>query len=87
MLYSDTLKGSYYGNPKYDFPDVTEEELKEFPMYCHPNIWPNEDLPEFEEAFKDLGRFIIDVGKLVARACDSFGSYVYIDKNLLLIIY
>jgi hypothetical protein len=46
-------------------------------MYCHPNIWPKEDLPEFEEAFKDLGLFIIDVGKLVARACDSFGSYVY----------
>jgi hypothetical protein len=42
-------------------------------MYCHPNIWPNEDLPEFEEAFKDLGCFIIDVGKLIARACDSFG--------------
>ncbi|RIA79823.1 hypothetical protein C1645_793709 [Glomus cerebriforme] len=68
----DTLKGSYYGNPKYDVPDVTEEQLKEFPMYCHPNIWPSEYLPEFEEAFKDLGCFIIEVGKLVARACDSF---------------
>ncbi|PKY49354.1 Clavaminate synthase-like protein [Rhizophagus irregularis] len=68
----DTLKGSYYGNPKYDYPDATEEELREFPMYCHPNIWPNEDLTEFEKAFKDLGCFIIDVGKLVARACDSF---------------
>ncbi|CAI2173841.1 14936_t:CDS:2 [Funneliformis geosporum] len=70
----DTSKGSYYGNPKVDFPNVTKEQLKEFPMYCHPNIWPKEDLPELEVAFKDLGCFIIDVGKLVARACDSFVS-------------
>ncbi|CAG8726351.1 14769_t:CDS:2, partial [Funneliformis caledonium] len=70
----DTSKGSYYGNPKFDFPNVTEEQLKEFPMYCRPNLWPREDLPEFEVAFKDLGCFIIDVGKLVARACDSFVS-------------
>ena len=67
------MKGSYYGNPKFDFPNATEEQFKEFPMYCYPNIWPKEDLPELEVAFKDLGCFIIDVGKLVAHACDSFG--------------
>ncbi|CAG8810210.1 11458_t:CDS:2, partial [Dentiscutata erythropus] len=69
---ADYLKGSYYANPKYDIPNATPKQKMEFPMYCHPNIWPKDDLPEFEHAFKDLGCFIMDVAKLVARACDSF---------------
>ncbi|CAG8590205.1 21936_t:CDS:2, partial [Racocetra persica] len=45
-----------------------------FPIYCHPNIWPKDDLPQFEHAFKDLGCFVMDIAKLVAKACDSFVS-------------
>ena len=39
---------------------------------CRPNIWPQEDLPELETAFKELGRLIIKTGLLVARACDQY---------------
>ncbi|KAF0559047.1 Clavaminate synthase-like protein [Gigaspora margarita] len=70
----DYLKGSYYANPKYDIPNATPKQKLEFPMYCHPNIWPKDALPEFEHAFKDLGCFIMDVAKLLARACDIFVS-------------
>jgi hypothetical protein len=39
-------------------------------------VWPSdEDCPGFENAFKDLSRFMIDVGKKVARACDDLGQW------------
>lgn len=41
---------------------------------CRPNIWPTDHLPELETAFKELGRLIIDIGLLVAKACDQYVS-------------
>lgn len=35
-----------------------------------PNIWPKDDFPALEPAFKALGQLIVDVGILVARQCD-----------------
>lgn len=32
-------------------------------------------MERFEEAFRALGRFIFNVGALLARACESFGAY------------
>jgi len=70
----DTFKGSFYANPQYDAPTDDPEMIKNYPEVCLPNIWPKEDLPQLEQAFKDLGRLIVSVGKLVARQCDNFVS-------------
>ncbi|KAG0050402.1 hypothetical protein BGZ83_004826 [Gryganskiella cystojenkinii] len=68
----DVSKGSYYANPLMDEPEASKTLQEQFPEYCHPNVWPSEDLPELEEAFKELGQFIVGVGKLVGKACDAF---------------
>ena len=31
-------------------------EAARFPSYSQPNLWPTEELPAFEPAFKALGR-------------------------------
>jgi isopenicillin N synthase-like dioxygenase len=68
----DYSKGSYYNNPLYDRPFEDEELIKKYPSFCHPNIWPEEDLPELRPAFLNIGRLIVDVGLLIARQCDRF---------------
>ncbi|GAA5918413.1 hypothetical protein JCM5296_007577 [Sporobolomyces johnsonii] len=62
----DTLKGSYYNNPAYDeSPGLHEGDA---PMK---NIWPKEKGVEgYEEAFKELCKLMVEVGGLVAAACD-----------------
>ncbi|KAG9104590.1 hypothetical protein FRC06_001056 [Ceratobasidium sp. 370] len=73
----DTLKGSYYANPMHDDPDVDAAERAAHPEYYGKNIWPTADergVEGFEEAFKDLGRFVFGVGCQVAGACQSFVS-------------
>lgn len=57
----DTLKGSYYANPVIDYPNVPETEREWFPEYYGKGIWPSSDekgVEGFEEAFKDLGRWV-----------------------------
>ena len=89
----DTLKGSYYANPVVDYPTVSEEQRKEHPEYYGHNIWPAPDeagIEGFEQAFKDLGRyvgnlphpriptvirFIFKVGTELATACQPFGGW------------
>eukprot|EP01111_Echinosteliopsis_oligospora_P015999 TRINITY_DN6510_c0_g1_i1.p1 TRINITY_DN6510_c0_g1~~TRINITY_DN6510_c0_g1_i1.p1 ORF type:complete len:378 (-),score=86.83 TRINITY_DN6510_c0_g1_i1:16-1149(-) len=76
----DVAKGSYYANPLYDTPYPDPELIKKYPSFCAPNIWPKDDLPELETAFKELGKLIVDVGLLLALQCDQFvhkkcGSY------------
>lgn len=68
----DVSKGSYYNNPQYDRPYDDEEIIKKYSSFAHPNIWPTEDLPDLEPAFKSLGEIIVAVGKLVARQCDAY---------------
>jgi len=68
----DYSKGSYYANPSYDFPFDDPELIKKYPAFCHPNIWPKEDLPELEPAFKQMGQLVVEVGLLVARQCDKY---------------
>jgi hypothetical protein len=68
----DYSKGSYYNNPQYDRPVDDEELIKKFPAFIHPNIWPSEDLPEMEAAFKALGQLIVAVGVLVSKQCDAY---------------
>jgi hypothetical protein len=68
----DWAKGSYYANPLVDVPSTDAELISRFPAFLEPNIWPSEDLPGFEDAFKTLGRAVVDVGQLVAKQCDDF---------------
>jgi len=68
----DYSKGSYYNNPIYDRPFDDEELIKKYPAFCNPNIWPKDDLPEMEFAFKDMGKMIVDIGILLARHCDKY---------------
>ncbi|KAG0254214.1 hypothetical protein DFQ27_006989 [Actinomortierella ambigua] len=87
----DNSKGSYYANPVLDSPcgdktgdaehDAKQHELESmFPEYCRDNIWPTaEELEGFEQAFKDLGRYVVEVGKLVAKPCDAYGKKIFMD--------
>jgi len=68
----DKSKGSYYANPQYDRPIEDDEIISKFPSFIHPNIWPKDDLPELESAFKELGQLIVSIGKLVAYQCDQY---------------
>jgi isopenicillin N synthase-like dioxygenase len=68
----DYSKGSFYANPQYDRPVDDEDTIAKYPSFVHPNIWPKEELPELETAFKALGQVIISVGKLVAKQADKF---------------
>jgi hypothetical protein len=43
-----------------------------YPSYCRPNLWPKDDLPELEEAFKSLGELIVEVGMLLVERCDQY---------------
>jgi len=68
----DYAKGSFYNNPLYDRPYDDEEVIKQYPTFAHPNIWPKEDLPALEPAFKGMGAVIQSTGLLVAALCDKF---------------
>ncbi|TIA93212.1 hypothetical protein E3P81_01036 [Wallemia ichthyophaga] len=74
----DTLKGSYYGNPLLDRPQVDPTIQRRHPEYYKGNIWPNEDedaeVNGFQQSFKKLGSFVVEVGLLLTRACESFVS-------------
>ncbi|KAG9013938.1 hypothetical protein FRB94_004318 [Tulasnella sp. JGI-2019a] len=81
----DTMKGSFYANPIVDEPKVSEELKRQFPEYYGKNIWPATDekgVEDFEDAFKDLGRFIFKVGCELAAACQSFASPHLSDQSI-----
>ncbi|KAF8640803.1 hypothetical protein AX17_000452 [Amanita inopinata Kibby_2008] len=71
----DILKGSYYANPVVDVPTISNEEASIYPEYYGKNIWPSSNekgIEGFEEAFKDLGGFVFNVGCQLATACQPF---------------
>ncbi|KIM67035.1 hypothetical protein SCLCIDRAFT_1210495 [Scleroderma citrinum Foug A] len=73
----DTLKGSYYANPIIDGPNVSPTMKEQHREYYRDNIWPDSDekgIEGFEEAFKNLGRFVFKVGCELAVACQPFVS-------------
>jgi len=69
---TDVLKGSFYANPEVDVPVEDKEIQEKYPFYCTPNIWPKEDLPELETAFKNMGQLIVRVGLMIAKQCDLY---------------
>ncbi|CAN6345925.1 unnamed protein product [Urochloa humidicola] len=68
----DTLKGSYFANPVFYVPTTDDVLVTRYPSYCRPNIWPMDHLPEFEIAFKDLGKLMLEIGLMLAHHCDSY---------------
>jgi len=68
----DFSKGSYYNNPIYDRPIEDEALIKQYPSAYHPNIWPTEDMPELEIAFKEAGKLVVDTGLLLAIHIDKY---------------
>jgi hypothetical protein len=46
--------------------------MKQHPAYFRPNIWPSEDVPAFEAAFKELGQLIVSVGMSLTHHCDKY---------------
>eukprot|EP00735_Rhodelphis_limneticus_P011344 TRINITY_DN442_c0_g1::TRINITY_DN442_c0_g1_i1::g.2519::m.2519 TRINITY_DN442_c0_g1::TRINITY_DN442_c0_g1_i1::g.2519 ORF type:complete len:374 (+),score=90.90,DIOX_N/PF14226.1/2.1e-06,DIOX_N/PF14226.1/9.3e+02,2OG-FeII_Oxy/PF03171.15/5.7e+03,2OG-FeII_Oxy/PF03171.15/0.00099 TRINITY_DN442_c0_g1_i1:67-1188(+) len=68
----DIAKGSFYANPQYDTPVANEELISKFSPFVHPNIWPKQEVPEFEFAFKELGQLIVETGKQLVVHCDKF---------------
>ncbi|KAI0336140.1 Clavaminate synthase-like protein [Cubamyces sp. BRFM 1775] len=80
----DTMKGSYYANPVLDEPNVPRELRDAYPEYYGKNIWPSDtpEVQDFEQAFKDLGRFVFGVGCQLAVACQPFASSYLSDSSL-----
>lgn len=67
----DLLKGSFYANPVYDeWESVWDKNTGQRGIFK--NLWPNEDIPDIEWAFKDLGGFINQVGVKVAKNLDLY---------------
>jgi hypothetical protein len=90
----DYLKGSYYANPLTDNivtallnrdGNPKEEYLREqstlHPEFYAPNIWPDTTLPEFQEAFCQLGQTIVSVGCMVAEVCDAYCMNHFNNRN------
>lgn len=69
---ADMYKGSFYANPKLDIPTTDPALIRQYPDSASPNIWPRQHLAELEPAFKNLGRLVLQVGRLVAQQCDSY---------------
>lgn len=70
----DVNKGSFYANPQYDEPTTDLELQKKYYQDYHPNVWPKDDMPELEAAFKALGQLMVSVGELVAHHADVYVS-------------
>mmetsp|Transcript_29994 Transcript_29994/g.38718 ORF Transcript_29994/g.38718 Transcript_29994/m.38718 type:complete len:384 (+) Transcript_29994:97-1248(+) len=70
----DFAKGSYYANPQYDKPVENQELIDQFPAFIHPNVWPDEEMPELAPRFKALGELVVEVGGLVGKQVDEYVS-------------
>ncbi|XP_010912100.1 uncharacterized protein [Elaeis guineensis] len=68
----DTFKGSYYANPILDIPTTDGAVLCRYPSFCRPNVWPTISLPKLEQAFKNLGQLMLEVGLMLAYHCDQY---------------
>ena len=60
-----------------DAPSSDAAEIAALPEVLYPNIWPSEDMPELEPAFKTLARLIVDTAVLLARHCDKYSSLFF----------
>jgi len=68
----DTAKGSYYANPVYDSLTSDESLKQKYPGVYTDNIWPKEDCPEMEPAFKTMGKLNLEISQLVNTQLDNY---------------
>jgi len=68
----DYSKGSFYNNPLFDVPFDDPQLIEKYPSFCHPNIWPKEDLPDLQPAFLEMGKLVVEVGLLLSKHCDKY---------------
>lgn len=64
---------------------VSKDEQLAYPEYYGKNIWPNakeKGVEGFEDAFKDLGQFIFQVGCELAAACQPFALEHLADTSM-----
>jgi isopenicillin N synthase-like dioxygenase len=66
----DFAKGSFYANPLFDSPAPSEEVYKANPYAYPKNLWPTNDIPQLEVAFKELGHLMFDVVVLLCKQID-----------------
>jgi hypothetical protein len=70
----DYSKGSFYANPQYDNPKADPNIKGD--IFPH-NRWPSEDVPDLEDAFKNLGQLIVQTGIYLSKHIDK-----YVEKNV-----
>ena len=90
----DIAKGSFYANPNTNHlvadlcmrePEKTDhwEELgKRHPEFYADNVWPEDDLPELESAFMEVGQLVRQVGILLAGVCDVYCRQQGVETDL-----
>jgi len=61
-------------------PTDDPEVIKNAPEVLSPNIWPKEDLPELEFAFKECGQLVVSVGALLGHHVDKYAKSKLGDK-------
>lgn len=53
-----------------------DDELKTLaksnPGFFAPNVWPTNSMPELEATVKEVGQLVHEVGKMIAKCCDSY---------------
>ena len=67
----DFAKGSFYYNPCTDTPG-SESDRKAYPLSYPCNVWPDEKMPAFEAAAKELGLLLKSVTVDLARHLDVY---------------
>eukprot|EP00056_Hartaetosiga_gracilis_P023009 m.34723 g.34723 ORF g.34723 m.34723 type:complete len:368 (-) comp9945_c0_seq1:54-1157(-) len=79
----DKLKGSFYFNPVQDqFEDVDEKLLDQYTTFYGTNLFPTEQVPNFEKSVKKCANFMCEVGALIARECDKVVSTAHGDEEV-----
>lgn len=63
----DNGKGSFYANPLKDHFEFESSSDK-----TQHNVWPRAEIPELEEAFKELGQIHYDAGLQMVKHLDKF---------------
>eukprot|EP01134_Creolimax_fragrantissima_P005175 CFRG5175T1 len=70
---ADLSKGSFYVNPQQDsFPEVDSATIAKYPTFFGDNVFPTEEIPEFESTIKDACKLMISVGASLAAHCDTY---------------
>lgn len=77
---NDTENDSNLGISNEEEKKMTEkiEEFRKLaknnPAFYHPNVWPDDTLPELSSTLKEMGMLIRDIGILVGKSADQYVS-------------